>query len=115
MSQSSLRKLQALRTLTLLKKDSNIGFFLRNVSIFFKNILFYRPSPAAVSASLRFPALDFNKKRLRQRCFSMNFIKFLKTFFGRTPPDECFLCLSENFAKFTSFMSIEDIKILKDA
>ena len=81
MSQSSLRKLQALRTLTLLKKDSNIGFFLRNVSIFFKNILFYRPSPAAVSASLRFPALDFNKKETPAKMFFYEFYKIFKNIF----------------------------------
>ena len=40
------------------------------------------------------------KRRLRQKCFSMNFAKLLRTSFDRTPPDDCFLCLSENFEKF---------------
>ena len=80
MSEFSLIKLQALRTLTLLKKDSNIGFF-KNVSIFFKNTLFYRPSPAAVSASLRFPALDFNKKETPAKMFFYEFYKIFKNIF----------------------------------
>ena len=40
------------------------------------------------------------KKRLGQRCFSVSFAKFLSTSFVRTPPDDCFLCLSVNFEKF---------------
>ena len=39
-------------------------------------------------------------KRLRQKCFSVNFAKFLRTSFDRTPLDDCFLCLSVNFEKF---------------
>ena len=31
------------------------------------------------------------KKRFRQRCFSMNFAKFLRTSFDKTPSDDCFL------------------------
>ena len=81
MSEFSLIKLQALRTLTLLKKDSNIGFILRNVSIFLKNTLFYRPSPAAVSASLRFSALDFNKKQTPAKMFFYEFYKIFKNIF----------------------------------
>ena len=30
------------------------------------------------------------KKRLWHRCFSVNFVKFLRTSFYRTPPDDCF-------------------------
>ena len=30
----------------------------------------------------------------------MDFAKFLRTSFDRTPLDDCFLCLSENFEKF---------------
>ena len=38
------------------------------------------------------------RKRLRKRCFAMNFEKILETSsFGRTPLDDCFLCLSANF------------------
>ena len=31
------------------------------------------------------------KNRLWHRCFLVNFTKFLKTCFDRTPPDDCFL------------------------
>ena len=40
------------------------------------------------------------KKRSRQRCFSVNFVKFVRTFFEKTRPDHCFLSLSVNFEKF---------------
>ena len=40
------------------------------------------------------------KKRIRQSCFSVNFAKFLRTSFGRRPPDDFFLCLFVNFQKF---------------
>ena len=33
------------------------------------------------------------KNELQQRSFSVNFGKFLKTSFCRTPPHDCFLCL----------------------
>ena len=57
---------------------------------FFKNALFYRTSPVAAADIFRF----------RQRSFSVNFANFLTTSFDRTPPDDCFLCLSVNFMKF---------------
>ena len=40
------------------------------------------------------------KKRFPQRCFPVNFAKFLRTSFDRAPPDDCFLSLSVNFKKF---------------
>ena len=40
------------------------------------------------------------KKPLWQRCFSLNFAKFLIISFDRIPPNNCFLCLSVNFEKF---------------
>ena len=39
-----------------------------------------------------FQATALLKMKLRKRCFSVNF--------DRTPPDDCFLCLSVNFEKF---------------
>ena len=65
-----------------------------------KSALLYRKSPVVAYNSFKFPACNFIKKRLWQRCFSMNFGKFLKISFDRTSPDDCFLCLSENFEKF---------------
>ena len=41
------------------------------------------------------------KKRFRQRRFSVNFAKNLRTSFERTTPDDCFLSLSMNFEKFS--------------
>ena len=46
-----LIKLQASRPETLLKRDSNAGFFLRNLWIFKKNTLLYRTPPLAVSVA----------------------------------------------------------------
>ena len=40
------------------------------------------------------------KNRFRQRCFSVNFAKSLRTSFERTTPDDCFLRLAVNFQKF---------------
>ena len=40
------------------------------------------------------------KRRIRQRCFPVNFTGFLRTSFDWTHPDDCSLCLSENFEKF---------------
>ena len=37
------------------------------------------------------------KSRLRQRCFFVNFATFLTISFDRTPPDDCFWCLSVIF------------------
>ena len=36
--------------------------------------------------SSKFAGLHFTKKRLRDKCFLLNFHKFYKTFFYRTPP-----------------------------
>ena len=87
----SLITLQALRTPTLLK-ETPTQIFSREICKTFKNTLFYRLSPAAVSTGLRFPACNFLKRRLRQRCFSVNFTKILRTSIDRTSPDECSLC-----------------------
>ena len=45
------------------------------------------------------PAFLLNN-RLLQRCFSVNFANFLRASFEKTPPNDCFLCLSVNFEKF---------------
>ena len=39
------------------------------------------------------------KKRFPQRCFSVNFTKFLRTSFDRTSRDNCFLSLFLNFSE----------------
>ena len=112
--ESSLIKLQALKTATLLKRDSNTGILLRILWIvqkhlfcvedvwtagsetpvrLFKNTFFNRTFPVAASDSFRFPPAALLKKGLQQRRFSVRFAKFLRTSFYRTPPDDCFLCL----------------------
>ena len=121
MSESSLIKFQVLKTATLSKRDSNTDFLLLilwiiqehlfcrwymkgwfwNTSVpLFKNTFFYRTSPVAASDSSRFPPTALLKKRLGERCLSVNFVKFLWTSFVRRPPDDCFLCLSVSFEKF---------------
>ena len=65
----------------------------------FKNTFFYRTSLVAGSDCFRIPVCNFIKKRLRQRCFPVNYAKCLRTSFDRTPPDDWFLCLSVNFEK----------------
>ena len=73
MSESSLIKLQALRTPTLLKRDSNTDFFQRN--------LFYRLSPAATSAGLRFPTCNFVKKEAPAKMFFLYILQNFKNIF----------------------------------
>ena len=94
MSESSLIKLQALRTPTLLKRDSNTDFFQQNLQNFEEHLVL---SPAANSAALRLPACNFVKRETPAKMFfSVDFTKFLNTSFDRTPLDN----LSENFEKF---------------
>ena len=117
MSESSLIKLQALRTATLLKRDSNTGILLWILWIvqkhlfcvedvwtagsetpvrLFKNTIFNRTFPVAASGIFRFPTCSFIKKGTP---FLWD-LQILRTSFYRTPPDDCFLCLSVNFEKF---------------
>ena len=44
------------------------------------------------------------KKGLQQRRFSVNFAKFLRLSFNRTPPDDCFLCLSVILGSFSGLL-----------
>ena len=44
------------------------------------------------------------KKGLLQRRFSARFAKFLKTSFYRTPPDDCFLCLTVILRSFSDHL-----------
>ena len=100
-SGSSLIKLQAPRTVTLLKRGSNTGFSC-NICEPFKNILFYRTSPVAASENFRFPACDFIKRETPAKMFLCKLCKIFKNIFSfdRAPPEYCFLCLSMNFEKF---------------
>ena len=64
MSGSSLIKLHALRTQTLLKKRLQHRFFPAK----FEKLL-RTPSPAATSAGLRLPACNFVKKKTPTKMF----------------------------------------------
>ena len=44
------------------------------------------------------------KKGLPQRRFSVNFAKFFRTSFYRTPPDDCFLCLPVILRSFSDHL-----------
>ena len=78
--------------------------FFCEICEIFNNIIFYRTSPVAASDSFRFPACNFIKKSLQQRCFPVNFAKFLRASFDRTHTYHCFLCLSVNFEKFSEHL-----------
>ena len=100
-SESFLTKFQAPRNGTLLQRDSNTVFSSEICEVF-KNTLFCWPSPVAASDSFKFPACNFVKNESPAKMFFYKFCKISKnTFsFDRTPPDDCFLCLSLNFEKF---------------
>ena len=123
--ESSLIKLQALKTATLLKRDSNTGYLSRILWIaqkhlfcvedvwtagsetpvrLFKNTFFNRTFPVAASDSFRFPPAALLKKGLQQRRFSVRFAKFLRTSFYKTPPDDCFLCLPVILRSFSDHL-----------
>ena len=123
--ESSLIKLQALKTATLLKRDSNTGYlswilWIAQKHLFcvedvwtagsetpvrlFKNTFFNRTFPVAASDSFRFPPAALLKKGLQQRRFSVRFAKFLRTSFYRTPPDDCFLCLPVILRSFSDHL-----------
>ena len=125
MLESSLIKLQALRTATLLKRDSSTGILLQILWIvqkhlfcvedvwtagsetpvcLFKNTFFNRTFPVAASDSFRFPPAALLKKGLQQRRFSVRFAKFLRTSFYKTPPDDCFLCLPVILRSFSDHL-----------
>ena len=44
------------------------------------------------------------KKGLQQRRFSVRFAKFLRTSFYKTPPDDCFLCLTVILRSFSDHL-----------
>ena len=118
MLEPPLTKLLVLTTVNLLKRYSNTSFFPVN---FIQEHLFCRGSMNSCSETparlfkntssftehlqwliltfLGFQPATLLKKRLRHRRFSVNFAKFLRASSERTPPDECFLCLSVNFEK----------------
>ena len=67
----------------------------------------------AASDSFSFPSCNFIEKE-NPRCFSVNFAKFLRTYFDRTSADGYFLCVLVNFEKFfrTNFLWSTSGKLL---
>ena len=62
------------------KRPQQRFFPVKFVKIF-KNNLFYRLSPAAASASLRFPACNFAKNENSAKMFSCEFYRIFKNIF----------------------------------
>ena len=85
MLEAFLIKLQALRTATLLKRDSC------EICEIFKNTLFYWTSPVAVSDSFRFPACNFIKKEIPAKMFFCEFCKIFKNIFWQNTSGWLFL------------------------
>ena len=99
-SESSLIKLQALKTPTLLKRDSNTDFFQGNFQDFWEHLVLQTISRDCFCRFKIFSLQLFLKRDSGKDVFSVTFTKFLRTFFDRTLPDDCSLCLSKNFEKF---------------
>ena len=101
MSWFSLIKLQVPRTATLLKGNSNTSIFFCEICKIFANASFYRKPPVAASYSFRVTVCNFLKKMTPKKMFSCELCKIFKNIFSfyRTPPNDCFLCLSVSFEK----------------
>ena len=87
-------KLQALRTATLLKRDSC------EICEKFKSPYFTEHLQWLLLAVSGLQSATLLKRKFRQRCFSVNFAKLLRTSSDKTPPDDCFLILSMNFENY---------------
>ena len=119
--ESSLIKLQALKTSTLLKRDSNTGFLLWILWIIqkhlfcvqvlwtagsetpvrlFKNTFFYSTSPVAASDSFRFLACSFIKKGTPAKTFFCEICKIFKNIFLQNTSGWLLLVFTCNFEKF---------------
>ena len=122
MLESSLTKLQALRTATLVKGDSNTGFLLWILWIaqkhpfcvddvwtagsetpvrLFKNTFLTENLQWQLLTVSGFQPAALLKKELQQRRCSVRFAKNFRTSFYRTPPDDCLLCLSVILRSFS--------------
>ena len=62
----------------------------------------------AVSDSSSFPGCNLLKNRFSQRCFFVNFAKFLRMSFNRTPSDDCFSSLSVDFFRISLLQSTSE-------
>ena len=68
-------------------------------------LLFLR-TPVSSPETFRFAACNFIKKETTGKMFFCEFCKIFKGIFsfGRTPPDDYFLCLSVNFEFFRTLL-----------
>ena len=119
--ESSLTKLQVLRTATLLKGDSNTGFLLWILWIvqkhpfcvddvwtagsetpvrLFKNTFFNRTFPVAASDSFRFPACSFIKKGTPAKTSFWEICKIFRNIFLQNTSGWLPLVFACNFEKF---------------
>ena len=119
--------LQALRTATLLKRDSKTGFSCEFCELFkkiyfvyriyerlilkhqcaFLRHLFYRSSPVVVSDSFRFPAFNFVKNETPAKTFFFKFSKIFKNIFWQNTSEWLllvFICKTWEVFQFTSFI-----------
>ena len=80
---NTIKELQTVRLSTLLKRHARSGV---------------STSPVVAPERFRFPAYNFIIKKTTTKMFFCEFCKVFKDIFsfGRTPQDDCFLCLSKN-------------------
>ena len=116
-----LRKLQTLRTATLIKRDSNTGILLWILSIvqkplfcvedvwtvgsetpvrLFKNSFFNKTFPVAASDSFRFPACSFIKKGTPVKTFFCEICEIFKNIFLQNTSGWLLPVFTCNFEKF---------------
>ena len=86
----------------LYEKETPTQVIFCEICEIFKSTSLYRTSLVAASEDFRFPASNFIEKETPEKIFFSEFCKIFKNIFSfdRTPPDDCFLCLSVNFETF---------------
>ena len=96
--------MQAPKTETLLKRDSNTDFFLWNLQIFSRKLCFTEHLQWLLLTVSGFQSVTLLKKSLRQRYFLVSFAKFLRTSFLltehlRITPSCVYLWILRNFSE----------------
>ena len=79
---------------------------LKHQCVFLRTPLFIESLQWLLLAVSGFQPAALLKKGLQERRFSENFAKFLRTFFYRTPPDDCFFCLPVVLKRFSDHLLI---------
>ena len=112
--ESSLIKLQT-PEMQLYEKETPTQVIFCEICEIFKSTSLYRTSLVAASEDFRFPASNFIEKETPEKIFFSEFCKIFKNIFSfdRTPPDDCFVCLSVNLEFFrTLFLQSTSGKLL---